>query len=60
LAKYARPKELTFEGLETLTLSLRKWYFQKGGLFLSDNSRDRYFELQDAIRDVLAKITGSM
>jgi hypothetical protein len=53
LAKYARPKELTFEGLEALTIALREWYFQKGGLFLSDNSRDRYFDLQEAIKKVL-------
>jgi hypothetical protein len=53
LAKYARPKALTFTDLELLTTSLREWYFQKGGLFLSDNSRDCYFDLQDAIKNVL-------
>ena len=57
LAKYARPKELTFADLEKLTVSLREWYFQKGGLFLSDNSRDSYFDLQEAIKNVLASHT---
>lgn len=57
LAKYARPKELTFADLEKLTASLREWYFQKGGLFLSDNSRDSYFDLQEAIKKVLASHT---
>jgi hypothetical protein len=57
LAKYARPKELTFADLEKLAASLREWYFQKGGLFLSDSSRDSYFDLQEAIKSVLASHT---
>lgn len=57
LAKYARPKELTFADLEKLTASLREWYFHKGGLFLSDNSRDSYFDLQEAIKNILASNT---
>lgn len=54
LAKYARPRQLTFEDLRQLSVSLREWYFQQGGLFLSDKSRDDYFALQDGITDVLA------
>ena len=53
LAKYARPKQLTFDDLYKLTASLRQWYFEQGGLFLSEKSRDRYFALQDAIEKVL-------
>lgn len=52
LAKYARPKQLTFDDLRILTASLRQWYFEKGGLFLSDKSRDAYFALQDKIKAV--------
>ena len=55
MAKYARPRQLTFDDLHQLTVSLRQWYFEKGGLFLSDNSRDAYFALQDEIREVLAR-----
>lgn len=57
LAKYARPKELTVDDVNKLTGSLRQWYFEKGGLFLSDSSRDAYFDLQEAIKDVLATRT---
>ena len=53
LAKYARPKELTNADLEALTGALRKWYFESGGLFLSETSREAYFALQDGIRDEL-------
>lgn len=53
LAKYARPKQLTFDDLYKLTASLRQWYFERGGLFLSEKSRDKYFALQDAIEKVL-------
>ena len=53
LAKYARPKQLTFDDLYKLTASLRQWYFEQGGLFLSEKSRDTYFALQDAIKKVL-------
>jgi hypothetical protein len=55
LAKYARPKRLTFDDLSTLTASLRQWYFEKGGLFLFDKSRDVYFALQDEIKAALDK-----
>lgn len=53
LAKYARPKQLTHDDLHQLTASLRQWYFEKGGLFLSESSRDAYFALQEAIKESL-------
>jgi hypothetical protein len=53
LAKYARPKQLIFDDLHKLSASLRQWYFERGGLYLSEKSRDRYFALQDAIKKVL-------
>lgn len=56
-AKYARPKQLTVDDLNKLAGSLRQWYFEKGGLFLSDSSRDAYFDLQEAIKDVLVART---
>jgi hypothetical protein len=54
LAKYARPRQLTFADLQQLSASLRQWYFEQGGLFLSDKSRDAYFALQEEIKEVLA------
>ena len=55
LAKYARPHPVTPQLLRTLAGNLRKWYFEVGGLFLTDDSRDAYFALQDAIVIELAK-----
>jgi uncharacterized surface anchored protein len=55
LAKYARPRPVTPERLRTLAEDLRTWYFEVGGLFLTDNSRNAYFALQDAIVTELAK-----
>jgi Zn-dependent oligopeptidase len=49
LAKYARSEPVTPSRLRKLSVDLREWYFDVGGLFLSDNSRDQYFALQDAI-----------
>ena len=54
LAKYARPERLTLNRLTKLTADLRDWYFKTGGLFLTDNSRDAYFDLQDAITAEIA------
>ena len=50
LAKYSRPEPVTYEKVENLSKDLRKWYFEVGGLFLSETTRDRYFDLQEAIK----------
>ena len=48
LAKYARTSPLSGSDVDALAASLREWYFQKGGLFLSTTARTDYFALQDA------------
>lgn|GEM_PF-1984534 len=52
LARYARPARLTPARLVMLSINLRRWYFETGGLFLSTESRDRYFDLQKGIKVV--------
>jgi hypothetical protein len=54
LAKYARPEPVTPVRLRKLSEELRQWYYEVGGLFLTDNSRDAYFAVQDAIVNELA------
>ena len=49
LAKYARPGRVTHVSLGELSIELRRWYFEDGGLFLSEKSRDAYFALQTGI-----------
>jgi len=36
--------------LEAFAESLRDWYFDEGGLYMSENTRDAYFRLQRALR----------
>ncbi len=50
LAKYSPPGPVTHQTLQNLSENLRQWYFEEGGLFLSESSRDSYFALQDEIR----------
>ena len=51
LAKYARepPGYPTLAELERLAVTLRRWYFEQGGLYLSAESREAYFQLQEGL-----------
>ena len=53
LAKYAPPQPVTYGVVERLMRELRGWYFGTGGIFLSYGARDAYFELMDALRELL-------
>jgi hypothetical protein len=46
-------QQVTTSTLEDLHSRLRAWYYTEGGLFLSENARDRYGDLQDLIAAVL-------
>jgi hypothetical protein len=46
--------QIGYDGLWTLHKALRQWYFETGGLFLSENSRARYGEVQELL-DALLK-----
>jgi hypothetical protein len=46
---------VTHKVLDSLSVSLREWYFRVGGFVLSDSSRDEYFALQDEIATALKK-----
>jgi hypothetical protein len=55
LAKYARepPGRPKRHEIEELARHLRRWYFEEGGLFLSAEAREAYFQLQDALTAVI-------
>jgi hypothetical protein len=55
LAKYARepPGRPRRTEIEELTRNLRRWYFEEGGLYLSAEAREAYFQLQDALTAVV-------
>lgn len=52
LAKYARPRPFSRAVAKDLTQTLRTWYFETVGLFLSERTRDAYFAVQDALKVV--------
>jgi hypothetical protein len=49
LAKYSPPGPVTGTVMADLSRSLRVWYYETGGIFLSTEARDAYFRLQDAL-----------
>jgi hypothetical protein len=55
LAKYARepPGRPRRTEIEDLARNLRRWYFEEGGLYLSAEAREAYFQLQDALTAVI-------
>ncbi len=60
LPKWPRAADVTYEDLLKLSETLRDWYFQKGGMYLSHTAHhDGYVPLQDALADVLkSRATG--
>lgn len=53
LAYYAPAEtELTHGAVRELAGALRKWYFETGGLLMSEATREAYFDLQRALRSV--------
>ena len=53
LARYDRPKPLTIQTLGELSVAMRQWYFEVGGLFLSEETRNTYFDLKKAIQQAV-------
>jgi hypothetical protein len=59
LPKYPEPIPLSYTELRTLSQTFADWYYEEGGgLFLSKNSREHYFDLQDGIKITLKKHKG--
>ena len=53
LAKFSRPAPVTYATLKDLSRSLRSWYFEHGGIYLSESTRDCYFGVQEEIERIL-------
>jgi hypothetical protein len=55
LAIYARqpPGLPPVRDIEALSVRLRRWYFEEGGIYLSAEAREAYFQLQDALTAVI-------
>lgn len=52
------PATMSFDDLAALNLSLRRWYFTGGGLYLSARGRERYGELKQLICGYLDAAAG--
>ena len=59
LAKYGRTEAVTPSVIALLSQELRRWYFEEGGMFLSDSSRSAYFEFQESLTDVIKVQAGT-
>ncbi len=55
LPKWSRSEDITYERLDQFSSELRDWYFNQGGVFLSERARAAYGNLQDTIHFVLPK-----
>ena len=55
LAKYPEPDPLSYSKLSLLSVNLRRWYFEGGGLYMSEETRNKYFDLQDGFKIVIQK-----
>jgi hypothetical protein len=53
LDKYSPPQLVTYKTLQDLISDLRQWYFETGGLFLSQKSLDRYYDLVEKLTRLL-------
>lgn len=55
LAKYS-PPPFGRETVVKLSVALRRWYFEQGGIFLSKRARNAYFDLQEALVQTLERL----
>jgi hypothetical protein len=53
LAYYSPPSAVTYAMARELSQGLRSWYFEVGGLFLSEQSREAYFDLQKGLGGIV-------
>lgn len=54
ISKYGREPTIDRRGVRALNHKLTAWYYEEGGMFLSDSARHEYFALQDAL-EMLAR-----
>jgi hypothetical protein len=53
LALYSAPQPVTYLAAAKLAKDLRRWYYEMGGLFISERTREPYFDLQKALAGIL-------
>jgi hypothetical protein len=53
LARYGREKPVTYADLRDISNHTRTWYFQSGGIYLTQASRDPYFKWKALMQPLL-------
>lgn len=53
LARYSAEKPLTYKIIRETAEDMRDWYFDVGGIYLSKESREPYFELKSLMQEVI-------
>lgn len=53
LARYSPEQPLTRQIVKATSESMRDWYFDVGGIYLSRESREPYFALKEALQGVI-------
>ena len=53
LARYSAEKPLTYKIIKETSEDLRDWYFDVGGIYLSKDSREPYFELKGLMQKII-------
>ena len=53
LARYSPEAPVTCQVLRETSESMRDWYFEIGGIFLSRESRKPYFDLKDKMQEII-------
>jgi hypothetical protein len=53
LARYGRDESVTYAVIHSISQKTRTWYFQKGGIYLTERSRAPYFKWKKVMQTVL-------
>ena len=53
LARYTAEHPLSYRIAKKTSEQMRDWYFDRGGIYLSRESREPYFDLKQALQDII-------
>lgn len=55
LPKWPKSTNVTYEKLNNFSVELKDWYFDGGGMYLSEKARKAYGNLQEVVSNVVGK-----
>lgn len=55
LPRWPKNETLTYKGLFTLSTQCQNWYFEDGGILLSESGRKKYGTMQETITNIRMK-----